>query len=85
MVSDALEKYNIYNDADNPEMVRDIKASAATVYAGTHLSQNSFRFPHLTMMIGSVETVGFACYKRLSEDRQFCSRPPAPCSYSLCS
>jgi hypothetical protein len=34
MVSAALERYYIFQDTDNPEMVKDIKASAATVYAG---------------------------------------------------
>ncbi|KAG1824521.1 cytochrome P450 [Suillus subaureus] len=34
MVSDALERYHISEDTDNPEMVTEIKASAATAYAG---------------------------------------------------
>ncbi|KAG0708511.1 cytochrome P450 [Suillus ampliporus] len=34
MVSDALQRYHILEDAENPEMVTEIKASAATAYAG---------------------------------------------------
>lgn len=34
MVSNALERYHISEDADNPEMVTEIKASAAVAYAG---------------------------------------------------
>lgn len=35
MVSDALERYHISEDTDNPEMVTEIKASAATAYAAS--------------------------------------------------
>ncbi|OJA20822.1 hypothetical protein AZE42_08969 [Rhizopogon vesiculosus] len=38
MVSDALERYEILQDTDNPEMVTEIKASAAAVYAGARSS-----------------------------------------------
>ncbi|KAG1857923.1 cytochrome P450 [Suillus tomentosus] len=35
MVSNALERYHISEDADNPEMVTEIKASAAVAYAAS--------------------------------------------------
>jgi hypothetical protein len=41
MISDALEKYHA-----KPEIVAEIKPSAATVYAGAHSSVKTILFPH---------------------------------------
>jgi len=68
MVSDTLEKYHIVQEADNLGMVADIKASAATVYAGTCSSVHHFHLLNVPIMIsetlGAVETVGLVSTKR---------------------
>ncbi|OAX31481.1 cytochrome P450, partial [Rhizopogon vinicolor AM-OR11-026] len=51
MVCDALESYQILQDKDNPEMVTEIKASAATIYAGT----SSFLLIFTLVMMNSPE------------------------------
>ncbi|KAG1727776.1 cytochrome P450 [Suillus paluster] len=55
MVSDALRRYHVLEDADNPEMVMEIKASAATAYAGSVETTVSSLFIFMLAMVNNPE------------------------------
>jgi hypothetical protein len=58
MVADAITRYRLEDDSDNPELVQAIKESAGTLYGGDccFLTRTPSK---LTISSASVETVCF--------------------------
>lgn len=59
MVSDAIVRYRLDDDSNNPEVVQAIKDSARTLYSGNlgSLESECFNLSGLTTFAASVETV----------------------------